>query len=100
MWQNKGDYRLLEVELGFSPSYSLGIGPLLGDGTLQCAALNPTGSLLKVVRHDGSVLWSVHVANHDRLGVTPVVIADVDADGECEVSIGLKGDLIANEPAD
>ena len=88
MWQNRGGYRLLEVELGFSPSYSLAIGPLLGDGTLQCAALDPTGSLLKVVGHDGSLLWSAEVANHDRLGVTPVVIADVDADGECEVVIG------------
>ena len=88
MWQNCSEYRLAEIELGFSPSYSLEMGPLLGDGTLQCAVTHPSGTLLHVINHDGSILWTSEVANHDTLGVTPVLVADVDGDGECEVAIG------------
>ena len=50
MWQDHGKYRLLEVELGFSPSYALDVGPLLGNETLQIAVAHPSGSVLKVIR--------------------------------------------------
>ena len=88
MPQNLNGYRITEVDLGFSPSYGLAVGPLLGDGTLQCAAVHSTGTLLKVVSHEGSVLWAADIANHDELGTTAIAIADVDGDGEAELVIG------------
>lgn len=87
-WQRLPGYRLREIEFGFSPTYSITTGALLGDGKCQYALAKSSGDYVVVLQNDGRKLWEANLANHDTHGVTPLLIADVDRDGEAELVIG------------
>lgn len=87
-WKRHSSYRLLEIETGVAPSYAFQVGDLTGNGRAQYVLCTPRGDLLRVFETDGRLLWQAEVANADRHGVTALVLADVDKDGQNEVVVG------------
>jgi len=86
--RNFSGYRLREIEVGMSPHYAIQVGDLLGDGKRQIVWAHSSGKRLVALQSDGEKLWEASVSNEDKHGVTALLVADVDGDGESEVAVG------------
>lgn len=71
-----------------SPNYAIQVGNLLENGKRQIVWAHSSGKRLVASQSDGEKLWEASVANNDKHGVTALLIADVDNDGEIEVVVG------------
>ena len=88
-------FRLTRLNTGCVPGYSVAYGRLRPDlEGLQMAALGPKGLSVNVWRCDtGELLFSHPLVNRDRWSLLPVLMDDVDGDGENEVVVPERSDV-------